>query len=89
MDGNTAIIPSNRNWDIKLRGFAKEIQVDVKVQGKETPCKTAYDLKSNTTSVILENVSVNSEITIEILGENLITDNAGATDRLYDILLHS
>ena len=88
-NGNTAIIPSKRNWDIKLRGFAKEIQVNVKVQGKEIPCKTAYDLKSNTTSVIIENISVNSEITVEISGEKLITDNAGATDRLYDVLLHS
>lgn len=45
--GNTAIIPSNRNWDIKLRGFYKEIQIKVK----------------------LENVSINSEIVIEVEGE--------------------
>ena len=87
--GNTAIIPSNRNWDIKLRGFSKETQVKVKLDGKEIPCNTVYDSKTGTTSVILQNVSVNSEITVEVSGEKLITDNASATDRLYDILLHS
>ena len=87
--GDTDIIPTFRNWNIKLRGFAKDIKLTVKVNGKETPCKTAYDLKTNTTSVIIENASVNSEITVEITGERLITDNASAVDRFYDILLHS
>ena len=87
--GDTAIIPSCRNWDIKLRGFNKEIEVKVKTKGKEIPCNTVYDLKTSTTAVIIENISVNSEITVEVTGERLITDNSGATDRLYDILLHS
>ena len=87
--GDTDIIPTFRNWNIKLRGFAKDIKLTVKVNGKETPCKTAYDLKTNTTSVIIENASVNSEITVEITGEKLITDNSSAVDRFYDILLHS
>ena len=87
--GNTDIIPSRRNWDIKLRGFAKEIEVRVNIEGKEIPCKTVCDLKTNTISVILENISVSNEIIIEVMGEKLMTDNAGVTDRLYDILLHS
>ena len=87
--GNTEIIPEFRNWNIKLRGFAKEIEIKVKVDGNEMPCETYYDLKSNTTFVIIENISVNSEITIDIVGEKLITDNAGAIDRTYDMLLHT
>ncbi|MBR4973676.1 MAG: DUF5110 domain-containing protein [Clostridia bacterium] len=87
--GNTEIIPEFRNWNIKLRGFAKDIKLIVRVDGKETPCETVYDLKSNTTAVVVENVSVSSEIAVEITGENLITDNEGAVDRFYDILLHS
>ena len=87
--GNTEIIPEFRNWNIKLRGFAKEIEIKVKVNGNEMPCETYYDLKSNTTFVNIENISVNSEITIDIVGEKLITDNAGAIDRTYDMLLHT
>ena len=87
--GNTAIIPSARNWDIKLRGFAKETRVKVMLEGKETPVSAVYDAATNTISVSLKNISVNSEITIEVEGEKLITDNASAKDRLYNILLHS
>ena len=87
--GNTEIIPTSRNWNIKLRGFAKDIKLTLKIDNKETPCEIAYDLKSNTTSVVVENISVSSEIAVEITGENLITDNQGAIDRVYDILLHS
>ncbi|MBO5357931.1 MAG: response regulator transcription factor, partial [Clostridia bacterium] len=61
----------------------------VKVDGKEIPCETTYDLNSNTTAVTILNVSVNNEITVEATAEKLITDNAGAADRFYDILLHS
>ena len=87
--GNTEIIPNFRNWNIKLRGFAKDVKLTVKVDGKETPCETTYDLNSNTTAVTILNVSVNNEITVEATAEKLITDNAGAADRFYDILLHS
>ena len=87
--GDTTLIPSDRNWDIKLRGFAKEINIKVKLDGKEIPIDTVFDSKTNTTTISLKNVSVNSEITVEISGEKLITDNAGAIDRMYDILLHS
>lgn len=51
--------------------------------------KREYEAKTNTMSVLVENVSVNSEITVEISGEKLITDNVSATDRIYDIILHS
>ena len=87
--GNTEIIPTFRNWNIKLRGFAKDIRVIVRVDGKEISYNTNYEIKSNTTAVLVENIPVNSEITVEVTGESLITDNEGATDRLYDILLHS
>ena len=87
--GNTALIPISRNWNIKLRGFAKTIDVRVFGNGNETPCSTSYDLKSNTTSVVLENIAVECEVVIEIIGDKLLTDNAGVTDKLYDMLLHS
>lgn len=87
--GDTKIIPDCRNWDIKLRGFAKEIDVKVKIAGKEIPCSIEFEKNTNTTSLILKNISVNSEIIVEIKGKRIITDNSVATDRMYDILLHS
>ena len=87
--GNTSLIPEYRTWDIKLRGFAKDINIKVKVDGKEISAVSVYDAESNTSSVLVKNVSVNSEITVEISGSNLITDNTYAKDRAYDIILHS
>ena len=87
--GDTTLIPNYRNWEIKLRGFAKGIGVKVKVDGKEIYCDSVYDAKTNTMSLLVENVSVNSEIIVEIIGEKLITNNECAKDIMYDIILYS
>lgn len=40
-------------------------------------------------SLFVENISVNSEIIVEIMGEKLITNNECAKDIMYDIILYS
>ncbi len=88
--GNISLIPNNRNWNIKLRGFAKNIVISGTVNGKEMPISAKYDLKTNTTDIVIEGIAVTDEIVLEISSDNsLITDNASAKDRMFDIILHS
>ena len=88
--GETSLIPENRNWTVLFRGFSESIAVKTFVNGKETECKLSFDKKTNTASVSLENIPTRSEIVFEISGENsLETDNSSAKDRIFDILMHS
>ena len=87
--GNADLIPENRTWDIKLRGFAKDINLKVYVDGKEISFDKVFDAKTSTTSILVKNISVNSEIKVEVDGENLTTDNSHAKERMFDIIMHS
>ncbi len=89
-NGNTALLPKKRKWHILLRGFAAGLNLTVCVDGKPYFPACEYEKSTNTTEIIIEDVSVNSEVEINISAENsLLTDNSYAKQRVYDIILHS
>ena len=85
--GETSLIPKNRNWTVMFRGFAESIAVKAFVNGKETECELSFDKKTNTASVSIGNIPTCAEIVFEISGENsLETDNSSAKDRILTYL---
>ena len=83
--GQLSLIPQKRNWNIHLRGFHKEIRVQVTVDG--IPAKTVcrFDSKTNSTIVSLQ-ASVKSRICVDITGDTLIHDNGDMLDRCAEII---
>ena len=88
--GETGLIPQNRSWTLKFRGFSKGIVLTANINGKEIPIDYIFNSKTNTATVKIENISIESEILIKISGENgLITNNDNAKDRAFDIIMHA
>ena len=86
--GDTSLIPKNREWKINLRGFNKDITVKAFVNGKEVKAEDIYDSATLTTSVTLA-AKTSDEITVEVMGENLITDNGDIKGKIEQILINS
>ena len=75
-EGDTSLIPQNRTWNIRLRGFHKDIAVNVTADAA-----TAYDAATNTTTVTVT-APTSAAITVTVSGETLMHDNADVTDRI-------
>lgn len=84
-EGDLSIIPKKRNWKISLRGFAKNIEARVLVDGNAVKAFVEYDVAHNTTVLSVE-ASVRSKICIEIIGEHLVHNNADVLKRCEEIL---
>ncbi|MBQ2923388.1 MAG: DUF5110 domain-containing protein [Tyzzerella sp.] len=83
--GDTALIPAERKWNIKLRGFAKDVVVSVEVNGKPTGYKVTYEKSYNTTTVIVC-AATNSNITVIAQAEELMFDNSDKQEKCFEIL---
>ena len=83
--GQVDLIPRKRNWSIKLRGFHKDICVEVTVDGVRMEASKRFDPKTNTTIITLQ-ASVDSQICLDITGKTLIHDNADMLDRCAEII---
>lgn len=83
--GDVSLIPSERKWNIKLRGFSRDITLDVKVNGKPTDAVITYDDKSHTTCVSVI-ATVDSCVTVGIKGQALLYNNADRIEKCFDIL---
>jgi len=84
-DGDLSLIPSTRNWTLKLRGFHKDITISVTVDGIEVPADTHREDTTNTLCITVS-VETISEIIITIHGDILIHDNSDANERCLKIL---
>ena len=88
--GNKSIIPEKRNWNILLRGFAKKSDIAVSVNGKSFMAERVYDEMSNTIKILIENISIEDKIVVNITYENeLISNNETPKKRIFDLLLHA
>ena len=88
--GDNSVIPEKRNWSVNFRGFKDAENIQVLVDGKVAEFEKSFDEKNATVCIRLSAVSVNSEIIVKIISDNsLVTDNANAEERIFDILLHS
>ena len=83
--GDTSLIPESRKWNIYLRGFNKDIKVKCLVNGKEVEAEALYDAKTLTTALTVT-AKTSETVTVEITGENLITDNGDLPERVYNIV---
>ena len=90
--GKVSLLPKNRTWTIKFRGFNKPEVMFVKVNGKEEQVAFDYDAEHATVIAKLSNVSVTDELEIVcVAGEEsgLAYDNQSVRERMFDILLHA
>ncbi len=85
--GATDLLPSKRNWTVYLRGFAANITVTATVGGKAVEATANYDAKTHTTALTLCGVAIADEVVLTITGDSLVTDNADAEEKLFDILI--
>ena len=81
--GDLSLIPGSRNWNIKLRGFHKDAQVSVLVNGREVAAKISRE--DNTTCVAVE-AAVADQVELVITGQTLIHDNADVPARISRLL---
>jgi hypothetical protein len=86
VQGDRTLIPEKRNWNVKLRGFHKDISVIVTVDGEKVPAKVTRE--GNTTCVCVT-AAVTQRVQLEMTGDRLIHDNADASKRIADILQRS
>ena len=85
--GDLTQIPEKRSWEMGLRGWHRDMQVSVFVDGKPYDCAVRRDEKLNTTFVTVE-APVISEITLRIAGAK-IHDNSDVERRCVDLLIQS
>ena len=84
--GDLRLIPEERCWNIKLRGFHKDACVTVYVNGAEVAAETVR--QGNTTCVSVS-APVTDRVELRIVGDKLIHDNADAVSRMEEIILRS
>lgn len=82
--GQLSLIPEKRCWNVKLRGFHRNVEVSVNV----ADAVVKRNRKTNTVEVCLT-ANVTETVTIRISGETLIHDNEDMMDRIHDIILYS
>lgn len=87
-EGDQALIPQERKWNLQFRGFTKDLEIAVEVDGKLVKCECVYD-KEHHTTMITVNARVTSEISVILQSENLMYDNADRFEKCYEILYNA
>lgn len=83
--GDQSLIPSVRRWQIQLRGFAKEMELQVTVAGKAAAYEVSYDPCHHTTEIMVE-AAVAEKIVICANAASLLYDNCDRLDTCFEIL---
>ncbi len=86
--GETSLIPQNREWTVMFRGFSENAEILAKVENETQDCSVFYDAETATYSVSVT-AAVTKQISIEVKGDKLISDNAGVLDKCTRILINS
>ena len=85
-EGDLTLIPEKRSWNIKLRGFHKDVCVKVLVNGEAVDAEAVR--QGNTTCVCVS-AAVTDRVELRITGDALIHDNADAVSRIERIIQRS
>lgn len=89
-NGDTSLIPQKRNWTVNFRGFTKDMTVKVLIDGSNVTCPVEYDDATNTAIVKLENISIASNISIELASEkDLVCRNENVLSIIFEMLMHA
>ena len=84
-EGDFSQIPEKRKWTVHLRGFYKDTDATLSVNGKAVDYKAERCPETNTLSIIFT-ASVRDECVIGIKGEKLLNDNSDVIGRILKIL---
>jgi len=84
--GDRSLIPQKRSWNMKLRGFHKDIRVRVLVNGEEV---AAQSTREGNTTCIAVTAAVADRVELLISGNKLIHDNADVPERINRLLQRS
>ena len=85
-EGDLTLIPEKRSWNIKLRGFHKDVRVTVFVNGREV---AADAVRQGNTTCVCVSAAVTDRVELRITGDALIHDNADAVSRIERIIQRS
>lgn len=83
--GTISLLPKQRSYQLVFRGFAEDVCVKTRVNGKEIPTETAYDMATRSVIVKLS-AEPSSEIQFVLSADALITDNGDVGERCSDLL---
>ena len=83
--GDVSILPQQRKWVIKLRGFAKDIAMSMSVDGQAVAFDQNYDEPTHTL-VLTVDASVTSDVRVELDGQQWMTDNGDCVQRVCTAL---
>ncbi len=86
--GDTAFVPKYRNWKIAFRGFSKQCDAKVYVDGKEVNCAAEYCFETHSLYVNI-GAYINQQISIVISGEEIIYNNDDVMEKCRDLILNS
>ena len=85
-EGDLTLIPEKRSWNIKLRGFHKDVRVTVFVNGREV---AADAVRQGNSTCVCVTAKVTDRVEVRITGDALIHDNADAVSRIERIIQRS
>lgn len=84
--GDTSLLPENRNYNVRFRGFCENTSVKAFINDKAVETECSYS--ENTLTVSLS-TSVKDKVVIKLTGDNLVTDNGDLVERCTEILQKS
>ena len=87
--GATDLLPTKRSWTVNLRGFHADVAVAVMIGGKVIDVDTVYEQVTHTLRIELPAAAITDEVSIVVSGDRLITNNEGAYEKMFDIMLHA
>jgi hypothetical protein len=86
--GDKSVLPKTRKWTVVFRGVKPSVSSEISLNGKETaPESVKYDTKTNSLSVTLAPLPIDSEIRFTLADENgVIYDGENIDVRTEEIL---
>ncbi len=83
--GDTALIPAERTWQLCFRGFCPECQLTALINGVPAEAQAVYSPETATWELTVS-AGVSDEITVKLRAQKLVTDNGDRKARCYEIL---
>lgn len=83
--GKTSVLPQRRNWLFSLRGFNRESNILISVNGRNSIPETSFDEKLNTVCLKAE-ADINEKIVITVSADSIIKENYDVIDLCKKIL---
>ena len=83
--GDCSLIPENRHYEVRFRGYSDKVAVTLQKNGKTTPLETTYDESTHTLSVHFD-CPVSDDAVLTLTGEKIAADNKSLRDAMIERL---